>query len=195
MKRLYRQQLTTTSGGNISLRLNGELIAITPSATDKGRMKWNEVALMRISGENLSPGMKPSIESEMHLAIYRKHPAVNAVVHAHPLYATAYTAMKARIDTNLTAEACAILGEPVFVPYALMGSAELALAVSEKLLQNSILLLENHGIVAAGINLLQAFDRLEVLENAARMTFITSTVGNKSPLTPAMVDEINRLFR
>ncbi|MCU0363281.1 MAG: class II aldolase/adducin family protein [Bacteroidales bacterium] len=195
MRRLYRQQLTTTSGGNISCRLNDEIIALTPSATDKGRMNWKEVALIGITGENHSQGLRPSIESEMHLAVYRKHPGVNAIVHAHPLFATAFTAMKCKIETNLTAEACAILGEPVFVPYALMGSAELAEAVSENLFQNGILLLENHGIVAAGQSLLQAFDRLEVLENAARMTFITESMGKKSPLTPERVNEINRLFR
>ncbi len=131
MRRLYKHGLTTTSGGNISQRISDEIIAITPSATDKGRMRWREVGLMNIFGENLTPDLKPSIESEMHLSIYRKNKDVMAIVHAHPVFASSFTAMKCNIDTNLTAEARAILGDPVDVPYALMGTAELATIVSE----------------------------------------------------------------
>jgi len=195
MKRLYRQGLTTTSGGNISMRFSDDLIAITPSATDKGRMKWREVGLMNIFGENLIPELKPSIESEMHLAIYRKNLEVKAIIHAHPLFATSFTAMKYKIDTNLTAEACAILGTPKQIPYALMGTRELAELVSEHAIQSDVLLLENHGILTTGANLLQAFDKIEVLENAARMTLITGLVSKKSPLSKSRISEIERLFR
>ena len=195
MKRLYRQGLTTTSGGNISMRISDDLIAITPSATDKGRMKWKEVGLMSIFGENLIPELKPSIESEMHLSVYRKNIEVKAIIHAHPLFATSFTAMKCKIDTNLTAEACAILGTPKQIPYALMGTKELAEIVSEHAVSNDILLLENHGILTTGSNLLQAFDKIEVLENAARMTLITDLVNKKRPLSKSRISEIERLFR
>ncbi len=194
MRRLYRQGLTTTSGGNISLRVTGDRIVITPSATDKGTMRWKEIGIMSLSGENLSTGLRPSIESEMHLSIFRKTD-VNAIVHAHPVFATSFTAMKKKIDTTLTAEACAILCDPVVVPYALMGSGDLAAIVSEYIGKSSILLLENHGILAVGSDLLQAFDRIEVLENAARMTVIVELMGKKQSLTPARVSEIYRIFR
>jgi len=195
MKRLYKQGLTTTSGGNISMRISDDLIAITPSATDKGRMKWKEVGLMNIFGENLTPELKPSIESEMHLSVYRKNIEVKAIIHAHPLFATSFTAMKCKIDTNLTAEACAILGNPETVPYALMGTKDLAEIVSRYALQNDILLLENHGILTTGSSLLQAFDKIEVLENAAKMTLITDLADKKRPLSRSRISEIERLFR
>lgn len=195
MRRLYKQGLTSTSGGNISLRLSDELIAITPSATDKGRMKWKEVGIMNILGENLTSDLKPSIESGMHLAIYKRKPAIKAIVHAHPVCASAFTAMKCSIETDLTAEACAILGTPVVVPYALMGTAELAEKAAENIDKSDILLLENHGVLATGENLLQAFDKTEVLENAARMTLIVNLTKKKSPLTKARAFEIERIFR
>ena len=69
MRRLYKQGLTTTSGGNISLRLSDELILITPSGTDKGRMRWKEVGIVTILGENMTPDLKPSMETQMHLSI------------------------------------------------------------------------------------------------------------------------------
>jgi len=147
MRRLYKHGLTTTSGGNISLRLSDDVILITPSATDKGRMRWKEVGLVNILGENLTPNLKPSIETAMHLAIYKKKNDVRAIVHAHPVVASLFTAIKGRINTNLTAEARAILGEPLFVRYALMGSSELAQVAAENILKSDILLLENHGIL------------------------------------------------
>jgi L-fuculose-phosphate aldolase len=159
MRRLYNHGLTTTSGGNISLKISDDLIAITPSATDKGNMRWKEVGLLTMEGENLTPGLKPSIESEMHLSIYKKK-NIRAIVHAHPTFATAFTAMKNRININLTSEACAILEEPLMVPYALMGTKKLADLVADHIEKSDILLLENHGILTIGNTLLQAFDKI-----------------------------------
>jgi L-fuculose-phosphate aldolase len=194
MRRLYRYGLTTCSGGNISIQISKDIIAITPSATDKGRMKWNEVGLMTMQGENLTTDLRPSIEAEMHISIYRKKD-IRAIVHAHPTFSTAFTAMKKRINTKLTAEACAILGDPVFVPYALMGTRKLAAIVAKNIEKSDILLLENHGILTVGDTLLQAFDRIEVLENAARMTVIVELMGNIKPLSKVRADEIEKMFR
>ena len=195
MRRLYRHGLTTTSGGNISLRISDEVILITPSATDKGRMKWYEVGIMTIRGKNLTPDLKPSIEYALHLNIYKKNKDVSAIVHAHPVFATSFTAMKSTIDTNLTAEARAICGEPRFVPYALMGSADLADIVAENAINADILLLENHGILTTGSSLLQSFDKMEVLENAAKMTLIVEMTGKKRGLSISRIREIEKLFR
>ena len=194
MRRLYKNGLTTTSGGNISLKISNNIIAITPSATDKGSMRWKEVGLLTMKGENLTPDLKPSIESEMHLSIYRKKD-VRAIVHAHPTFATTFTAMKNKININLTAEACAILEEPHFVPYAVMGSKKLAEIVANNIEISDILLLENHGVLTTGKNLLQAFDKIEVLENAARMTLIVDFEGKKKSLSKEKVKEIEKLFK
>jgi L-fuculose-phosphate aldolase len=195
MRRLYDHGLTTTSGGNISLRVTEDIILITPSATDKGRMSWKEIGIMNILGENITTKLKPSIEYEMHLSIYRKKKDVTAIVHAHPLFASSFTAMKCNIDTDLTAEAKAILGNPLLVPYALMGTQKLAALVAEYILQSEILLLENHGVLTAGSGLLQAFDRIEVLESAAKMTLITELMKKKSPLSKSQILEIEKYFR
>jgi L-fuculose-phosphate aldolase len=195
MRRLYKNGLTSTSGGNISLRITDDIIIITPSATDKGRMRWKEVGILTITGENLTPELKPSIESEMHLSVYKKKKDVKAIVHAHPVFASAFTAMKCKINTALTAEACAILGKPLLVPYALMGTGDLAKMVSDSIINSDILLLENHGILTTGLNLLQAFDKIEVLENAAKMTLIVEMTNKKSQLSKSRILEIEKFFR
>jgi L-fuculose-phosphate aldolase len=129
----------------------------------------------------------------MHLSIYSRRD-VGAIVHAHPLFATAFTAMNRNINTDLTAEAWVILGQPAFVPYAHMGS-KLAAIVSQHIMASDLLLLENHGILSVGSNLLQAFDKIEVLENAARMTVITELMGNKNTLTEERKAELKNLFK
>lgn len=195
MRRLYKKGLTTTSGGNISLKISEEHILITPSATDKGRMKWKEVGIMSMMGENLTPELKPSIEKDLHLNIYKKNTEVSAIIHAHPVFATSFTATRCTINTGLTAEARAICGEPRFVPYALMGSADLAQVTAEHSSDADVLLLENHGILTTGKTLLSAFDKLEVLENAAKMTLIVELTGKKKGLSPSRLRELDRLFR
>ena len=195
MRRLYKQGLTTTSGGNISIRANDDIIIISPSGTDKGRMKWKEAGIMNMLGENLTPELKLSTEYEMHLMIYRIRQDVNAIVHAHPLFSTSFTAMKHSIDTSLTAEARAICGEPRLVPYALTGTKELAELAAENIEHSDILLLENHGILTTGAGILEAFDRLEVLEQAAKMTLITELCGRKKPLGKIRLRELDRMFR
>ena len=195
MRRLYKRGLTTTSGGNVSLRLSDNIILMTPSATDKGRMKWKEVAILNISGENLTPYLKPSIETGMHLSIYKMKKDIQAIVHAHPVFASLFTAIKSKINTDLTAEAKAILGDPLFVRYALMGSVALAEVAAESIMKCDILLLENHGILTVGSNLLQAFDKIEVLENAAKMTLMTEMTGKRSPLDKVRIQEIERFFK
>ncbi len=172
-----------------------DTVLITPTATDKGRMHWDEVGIMTLSGENLTPDLKPSIEHEMHLSLYKKRQDISAIIHAHPVFASSFTAMKCKIDTSLTAEARAICGNPCFVKYALMGTKELASAASACIVDSDVLLLENHGILTTGSSLLQAFNRIEVLENAARMTLIVEMTGEKKPLTVSRIRELDKLFR
>jgi len=146
-------------------------------------------------GENLTPDLKPSIEFNLHLNIYKRMKDVSAVIHAHPVFASSFSAMKGTINTSLTAEARAICGEPKFVPYAVMGSEELADIVAKNAEEADIMILENHGIITTGKSLLQVFDKLEVLENAAKMTLITRIAGNRKMLSSLRISEIDRLFR
>lgn len=195
MRRLYRQSLTTTSGGNISLRLDDDTVAITPSALDKARTRGAEIALMTMAGENLTPVLKPSIETQLHLAIYAARPDVKAIVHAHPPVATAFTASASPIDCGLVAESYVLLGQPVVAPYAIMGSPALAQTVADCARRADVILLANHGVLTVGDSLLRAFDRLELIEVAARMTVVVRQLGDVRPLSVAQRQELAPLRR
>jgi L-fuculose-phosphate aldolase len=171
MCRLYKCGLTTTSGGNFSVRC-GDKVLITPSATDKARMKADQIGMLDMDCNIAGKNFKPTIESRMHIEIYKRRPDVQAVVHAHPVYGSAFAASKRRISNKYLAEALVVLGEIAYAPYACMGSNELAQVVGDAAENADCIVMQNHGIIALGNNLLQAFDRLEVLENAAKTTFI-----------------------
>jgi len=195
MRRLYRQGLTTCSGGNISLRVDDDRFLITPSTLDKGKINYRQIAVMTLSGENLSPGLKPSIEADMHQRILRYRKDINAVVHAHPKHASFFTATETRkIRTDLLAEARFVLGEPAFAPYALMGTPELGKNLEYALAGRAcVALLENHGVLTIGKTLLEAFDRIEVLEAAAEITLMAGCSVKPSPLDDRRLSEIDAM--
>lgn len=198
MKRLYTCRLTTTSGGNISLRLSDDLFCITPSKLDKANLTADLIAVVTMEGENLTPLLPLSIEAGMHRMALESRADISAVVHAHPSFASAFTAMKRPIDTRLLAEAWFLLEKPAFASYARMGTAELAESVAACLATSNVVLMENHGVLTVGKSLIEAFDLIEVLENSAKMTFITSLMniaqnGCVSALDDKRCEELMRM--
>ena len=149
---------------------------------------------MEIDGTNRTPHLKPSIESGMHLAVYRSRPEVGAIVHAHPVTATVFSSCCQPIACDLIAESYALLHRIVQAPYALMGTDELAGEVAIKASEADIILLQNHGVVALGDNLLQAFDRLELVEAAARMTLIAAQLDSAIPLRDEWKLQLDQLM-
>jgi L-fuculose-phosphate aldolase len=194
MKRLYDRQLTTASGGNLSLRIDDEKFCITPSGIDKGNLTADLIAVVKFDGINLTPDLPLSIETEMHRQILLVRPDVHAVVHAHPIYASAYSTVQPNIlDSKLTAEAYSVLGEVTNVPYQLMGSKDLAQAVAKEIVTHQVLLMENHGAIAVGKTMIHAFDCMELLERAAMMAYIAKDLPGSHPLTKAMQAEIDAM--
>jgi L-fuculose-phosphate aldolase len=194
MRRLYDKDLTSCSGGNISVRASGDLVLITPSSLDKGELAANQVVLVDLSGENLSPELRPTIEMGLHLEIYRRRPDVKAVVHAHPVFATSFSCMGLDIEIGLTPEGIMTVGELARAEYHPAGTEELAAATAEALASANVAVMTNHGVVAAGPSLFKAYDRLEVTEIAAKMTWITSTMNKCNPLDASQRATINTLM-
>lgn len=192
MRRLYRQFLTTTSGGNISCRTSDGNIVITASQSDKGEQTKETVGVVTPDGENLTKELKLSIETNLHLAIYKARKDVSAIVHAHPVTATFFCAAKeCELNTALTAEAYAVAGKVIKIPYALMGTAALAEITAEKMRFYDCGLMENHGVITVGKDLLTAFDRMELLENAAKQTLMAYTIPARS-LSAEQLEELDR---
>ncbi len=195
MRRLYRQGLTTTSGGNISMRVDDERVLLTASKFDKAELQAEHVGILTLDGDNLTPDLSPSIEFGMHLSIYRARADVRAVVHAHPLTATAFCATGKRINTHLLDESYAILGDPTVADYARMGTPDLAANVMEAVQGGAAcVMMRNHGVLAVGTTLLEAFDRLEVLERAAQTTMVVNQIGDVRELSKEQLGALDRMM-
>ncbi len=168
---------------------------VTASSIDKAVLQAEHVAVLSEQGENLTPHLKTSIETEMHLEVYRRRPDAAAVVHAHPSHASLFTAMDIKLRTDILAEARFMLGEPVLAPYELMGTPLLAESVGNAFSDPSVfvVLMENHGVITLGNTLHQAYDRIEILEEAARMTILGTLMGGLKTLSPDQRREVDSL--
>jgi L-fuculose-phosphate aldolase len=173
MRRLYSMKLTTTLGGNISMLLPDKTMLITPSGSDKSNISFNDVGRMALNGEIIGAQFIPSIESSMHIEIYNNRDDINVIIHAHPPYLSAFSATTAKINTKLTVETYALLGNVAYAEYAPMGTLDLATNVANSAKESNCILMRNHGAVTIGKTFVEAFDRMEVFENAARMSILT----------------------
>ena len=193
MRRLCNSGLTTSSGGNISYKDQNGNIYISASQTDKANIKWTDIAIVDISGKNMSPELKPSMEISMHLEIYKSRPDINAIIHAHPLYTGIFAVTDHEINTGMTGESRYILGEIASIPYELMGTNKLANSCAEKLKNTDVAIMKNHGAICIGKNLYEAFDKMEVLEFTAKTYYKTLMIGNCSFLSCEQLQEIDKL--
>ena len=195
MRRLYNKNLTTCSGGNISLRVADDLALTTPSALDKGELTADQVVLVRMNGENLTPKYRPTIEAGMHLAVLRRRPEMKAVVHAHPAFATAFACMDTPLDIGLSSEVFCMVDVIRQAGFAPPGTEELAAYVGEAMAEADVALMHNHGVITTGPTLLKAFDLIEVVEVTAKMNFIIKGMGGGRGLTDEQKQACNVIFR
>ena len=132
----------------------------------------------------------------MHLEIYTRRPDVKAIVHAHPPMASVFAVSDQPLNVRLIAESYAIIGEPAIAPYALTGTQELADAVAGCLTgSTTCVLMRNHGVLTAGSDLLQAFDRMEVLENAAKINIYAHLLGHTQELNEVQCAALDEWVR
>lgn len=196
MKRLYDKRLTTSLGGNISFRAGAGMFAITPGQKDKARLTPPDILIIDENGKLMENNvlLKPSIETHLHLSIYNKRPDINAIIHAHPPFVTAFAVTGKKINCRLTGESRAVIGEPVYAPYRLMGTKELAKCVSGSAASGNVIIMKNHGVITLASGLLLAFERIEVAELAARLTVLTDIIGKRKELTDTQVSAIDKLM-
>ncbi|MDR2836695.1 MAG: class II aldolase/adducin family protein [Bacteroidales bacterium] len=194
MRRIYKQGLTTISGGNISFRNSDGFIFLTASQTDKSCIKAEQIIIFDQNYKNLTPDLKPSMESSMHLKIYKNRADISAIIHSHPIYTSTFSILKQKINTAITGEAAYILGEIAEINYALMGTEELADLCCKELQTKNIGIMRNHGAITLGKTLTEAFDRMEVLEFTAKINFNLLLANSEySQLNDNQIKEILKL--
>jgi len=180
---LYRIELITATGGNVSVRVPGEeAMWITPSAMFKGNLDPEIMVKMGMDGKKIGDGGSPSSESIVHIAMYRARPRAKAVIHCHAAKAT----ILANTDLPflpISTEA-AFIGEIPRLPFIMPGTTELADAVGAAAQDCHAVLLKNHGLLVAGMSLRKAADMAEVIERTAEIILGCYAVGKEPPVLP-----------
>ncbi len=174
---MYERGYVVSSDGNISVRLGDDRIVATPTMMSKGRMTEDSLALVDTKGKPLND-RRASSELAMHLLIYRERADVRAVCHAHPPHGTAFAVAGLAIDQPILSEVILALGCVPLADYGTPSTSELTEAMQPLVQHHNALLMANHGAVAYGADLWQAFDRLETLEHTARITILARMLGS-----------------
>ncbi|MBR0376407.1 MAG: class II aldolase/adducin family protein [Firmicutes bacterium] len=168
-RRLWLRGLVAASDGNISCRLADGAFLITPSGVAKGFLGPDDLLLVDEAGNVLSGTGRPSIETALHLAVYRARPDIRALVHAHPPLTTAFTLTGQDMNEDAPDEVKLQLGRIAVADYGEAGSGELAQNVAKAARSGAYaVLLSRHGALTAGDDPLRALFRMEALEQAAK---------------------------
>ena len=187
MDRIYRYRMTTTSGGNLSIR-DGDDIWISPARVDKGNLSRSDIVCVKADGtvEGLHP---PSSEFPFHRAVYAARPDIRSIVHAHPVALVAFSICGQTPDTRLFHQAHSECGRIGFAPYALPGSEQLGSRIAETFKSSDSVILENHGVVVGGSSLSHAFQRFEAFEFAAKTIIKGRQLGDVRYLSDPQLDQ------
>lgn len=177
MERIYRYRMTTTSGGNLSVRDENGDVWITPARVDKGSLRREDVVRVAAGG-SVDGRHPPSSECPFHQCIYGARPDLRAIVHAHPVALVAFSICRQVPDTALFPQAGHVCGPVGYAPYALPGSEQLGRHIAEVFARgHDCVMLENHGVVIGGRDLAQAFQRFETLEFTAKTIIKAGLLG------------------
>ena len=148
---------------------------------------------MLIRGGRVEAGAIPSRAAHVHEAIYRRHAGIGAIVNAYPVNATAFSVTGAELDSRTIPESYVVVRKIARLPYGLQ--FEDAEAVAERISpRQPAAILENDGVLVAGTTVLDAFDRLEVLESTAQAIISCRAVGEMAPMPEEVTRELEHVF-
>ncbi|MFV0440360.1 MAG: class II aldolase/adducin family protein [Lachnospirales bacterium] len=190
-RRMYNKGFVAANDGNISCKVAKDVFWTTPTGVSKGFMNNNMLVKMKLDGTVLSGTHKPSSEVKMHMRVYEENPNVTAVVHAHPPIATSFAIAGISLDKAILPEAVVNLGSVPVAKYATPGSHDVPDSIAPYCNSHNAVLLANHGALAWGKELFEAYFRLESLEYYANVLMYTGRIiGRANELSCNQVEEL-----
>jgi L-fuculose-phosphate aldolase len=194
---MTKKGLVVSTAGNISLRLKDpggrELLAITPSGRYYDSLKVDDMVVVDFEGKRVEGELKASIETVMHIEVYKARKKVNAVVHAHPAFCSAIAVAGMDIPPLIDEQVIYIGGEIKVAQYALPGTPELAKNAVSALGPRNAVILANHGALSVGRDMREALTFCELAEEMAKIYISALGLGKVNPL-PAEVVELEKAF-
>ncbi len=189
-RRLWQRGYVASNDGNISARLDGERILVTPSGVSKGFLAPNDLVVVDADGRRLTGEREPTSELPLHLAVYARRREVRGIVHAHPPTATGYAVARVPLGQCILPEVVLTLGSVPTAEYATPSTQAVVESIARYIDEYSAMLLANHGALALGRTLEEAYFRMETIEHFARIALAARQLGGASPLTPGQVEDL-----
>ncbi len=185
------------SAGNVSVRVKTnekEFVLITPSNIKYENMKPKDILLINMEGKVIEGNRNPSVEKQMHLAVYKERIDINAIIHAHSIYSSVLSALKLSLPPIIEELVPYIGGEVKCAEYGEAGTEELAGAVLKNLEERNAVLLANHGNLCCGSHLEGAYTVLQYLERGAKIYYLTKLVKDPNLLPDDTIDYETEIF-
>jgi len=189
-KLCYAKGFIVGADGNLSARMNDGTVLITPAGAMKGFLQPENLAHVDMQGRVIDNGPKCSTETGIHLVSYRERPDVRAVLHCHPPHAVALTLAGIDMQIPVIPEIIVTIGGIPTAPFATPGTDELPNSIQAIVRCSDTVVMQNHGSVTLGANLLDAFKKLDMLEHTAKILWLANCVGTVKPLEPEAVAKL-----
>lgn len=189
-RRMARQGLIAGADGNVSAKLGEDRLLVTPSGFSKGLVEEADLLVVNAAGKKLRGVHRPSSELRMHLLAYELRPDIAAVVHAHPPVTVGLALAGFSMAQCVLSETCLVLGPIPTAPYATPTTDEVPESLRPYLRQANAIVLDRHGALTLGRTLEEAYQRLEAMEHASKITHVARSLG---PVTPLPAEEAAKL--
>lgn len=188
--------LTFSTGGNLSIRADDTSFLISPSGMAYESLKERDLVVMNSKGDILKGDRKPSSEWHMHGAIYDAHPEIKALIHTHSPYVSVVSSLGEDLPAISYLIASAGTSTVPLAPYETFGTEELAKSAVEAMGNSKVVMLSNHGLIAGGDTLKQAFSLAQEIEFCAFMYVTALSTGKKIHyVSDEKMDEVIEKFK
>ncbi len=181
-KLIVEKGLTAGPGGNISAK-QGNTIYLSPSGFSLAEIdtnQWVKIDLKTGKKKGKNNGLRPTCEVSMHLGCYVCRSDISAVIHTHPIVATALATADVEFKALFPDFVALLSSEVPVLDYVIPAGEKIRASVTGEIKKGyNAVLLKNHGAVCVGCNLREAYYRCLVLEDAARFLLITLSIGKK----------------
>ena len=190
-RRIQQNGFVVANDGNISVKLNEYEYLTSPTGVSKGYMEPEMIVLVNEKGTAIEDNSyNPSSEIKVHLQVYKNRPDVNSVIHTHPQYATIFAILNEPLDMYILPETVFNVGCVPIVPYAQPSSVQLADNIVPYLDDYDAFLLENHGLITIGPDILSAYFKTETVEFFAATVYKLKQIGCSREMTKPQIDGI-----
>lgn len=190
--KMWQPGWVAANDGNVSVKMGDGTWLITPSGVSKSFITPDKLMLVNEKMEVVDgpKEYKPSSEMKMHMRCYEVREDVGAVVHAHPPTATGYAVANIPLDEYSMIETVIAIGSIPVTPYGTPSTYEVPDAITPYLQEHDVMLLQNHGALTVGCDLITAYYRMETLELYAKISLTAHLLGGAKEIPKPQIDKL-----